>query len=52
MSRRRRQAPMPASSAGLIVFYEEDTSRVKLRPEVMMALSVALIALSVILLAV
>ncbi|MGC8555399.1 MAG: preprotein translocase subunit Sec61beta [Conexivisphaera sp.] len=52
MSRRRRQAPMPASSAGLMVFYEEDTSRVKIRPELIVAISAGLIAASLILLAV
>lgn len=49
---RRRGAPMPASSAGLIVFYEQDVSRLKLRPELIVALSVGLIIVSIALLAI
>ncbi|MDP7981701.1 MAG: preprotein translocase subunit Sec61beta [Conexivisphaera sp.] len=47
MSKRRRQAPMPASSAGLMVFYEEDTSKIKVRPELIIALSIGLIVASI-----
>lgn len=43
---------MPASSAGLIVFYEEDTSKIKVRPELIIALAVGLIIASIIVLAV
>ncbi|MFP3283469.1 MAG: preprotein translocase subunit Sec61beta [Nitrososphaeria archaeon] len=50
MSKRRKQAPMPASSAGLMVFYDEDTSKVKVRPEVIIALSIGLIVASIALL--
>ena len=38
---------MPAASAGLLRFFEEETEGVKIRPELLVALSVALIVLSV-----
>jgi preprotein translocase subunit Sec61beta len=34
---------MPAASAGLLRFFEEETEGVKVRPEVLVAFSVALI---------
>jgi len=37
---------MPAASAGLLRFFEEDTPGIKVRPELVMILSVALIAVS------
>lgn len=49
MSRKRKQdqGPMPAASAGLLRFFEEETEGVKIRPELLMALAVALIVVSV-----
>ncbi|MCJ7455724.1 preprotein translocase subunit Sec61beta [Candidatus Bathyarchaeota archaeon] len=44
--RRKSEAPMPAASAGLLRFFEEDTPGVKVRPELVMILAVALIAVS------
>lgn len=44
--RRKREAPMPAASAGLLRFFEEDTPGIKVRPEVVLVLAVALIAVS------
>ena len=44
--RRKSEAPMPAASAGLLRFFEEDTPGIKVRPELVMILSVALIAVS------
>jgi preprotein translocase subunit Sec61beta len=38
---------MPAASAGLLRFFEEETEGVKIRPELLVALSVALVVLSV-----
>jgi preprotein translocase subunit Sec61beta len=38
---------MPAASAGLLRFFEEETEGVKIRPELLVGLSVALIVLSV-----
>ena len=41
--RRERSAPMPAQGAGLLRFFEEETSGVKVRPELVVILAVALI---------
>ncbi len=45
--RRRREAPMPAASAGLLRFFEEETKGIKIRPEILLIMAVALIALSI-----
>jgi len=45
--RRRSEAPMPAASAGLLRFFEEETPGIKVRPEVVLLLSVALIGISI-----
>jgi preprotein translocase subunit Sec61beta len=37
---------MPAASAGLLRFFEEETPGIKVRPEVILLLSVALIGIS------
>jgi preprotein translocase subunit Sec61beta len=44
--RRKREAPMPAASAGLLRFFEEETPGIKVRPEVVLMLSIGLIAIS------
>ena len=48
MSRKRKesQGPMPAASAGLLRFFEEETEGIKVRPELLMVLAVALIVVS------
>jgi len=48
MSKRRekkgeRKAPMPAQSAGLLRFFEEETRGIKVKPELAVILAVALI---------
>jgi preprotein translocase subunit Sec61beta len=45
--KRRRDAPMPASSAGLLRFFEDETQGVKVRPEIVVAVSGILIAISI-----
>ncbi len=45
--RRKSEAPMPAASAGLLRFFEEETPGIKVRPEVVLILSIALIAVSI-----
>lgn len=45
----KNKAPMPASSAGLLRFFEDETSGIKIRPEIVVALSVALVIVSVLL---
>ena len=48
MSKKRKDAgPMPAASAGLLRFFEEETEGVKIRPELLVAISVTLIVVSV-----
>lgn len=51
MSKKKKRgdegAPMPAASAGLLRFFEEETEGVKLRPEIVVALAIALIVLCV-----
>jgi preprotein translocase subunit Sec61beta len=44
--RRRDEAPMPAASAGLLRFFEEETPGIKIRPEVVILMAVGLIAVS------
>jgi len=38
---------MPAASAGLLRFFEEETEGIKVRPELLVVLSVSLIVISV-----
>jgi preprotein translocase subunit Sec61beta len=49
MSRKKKQdqGPMPAASAGLLRFFEEETEGIKVRPELLMAMAVVLIVVSV-----
>lgn len=44
--RRREEAPMPAASAGLLRFFEEETPGIKVRPEVVILMAVGLIVVS------
>ncbi|WP_455368419.1 preprotein translocase subunit Sec61beta [[Eubacterium] cellulosolvens] len=46
--KRKREAPMPAASAGLLRFFEEETAGIKLRPEIIIILAIVLIAVSLI----
>jgi preprotein translocase subunit Sec61beta len=49
MSKKKKEksAPMPAASAGLLRFFEEETEGVKVRPELLVVLSIALIVVVV-----
>ena len=49
MSRRKKRSegPMPAASAGLLRFFEEETEGVKVRPEILMFFAVMLIVICV-----
>jgi len=49
--KRERRAPMPAQSAGLLRFFEEETQGVKVKPEVLVILTIALIITAVLLVA-
>ena len=46
MSSSKKSAPLPASSAGLLRFFEDETKGYKLRPEVVIAIPAALIGIS------
>ncbi len=45
--KRKREAPMPASSAGLLRFFEDETKGIKIRPEIVIGLSIVLIVISI-----
>jgi len=45
--KREKSAPMPAASAGLLRFFEEETQGIKIRPELVVVLAVALILAAV-----
>ena len=45
--RRRREAPMPASAAGLLRFFEEETRGIKIRPEIVLIIAGLLIAVTI-----
>jgi preprotein translocase subunit Sec61beta len=47
MSSKKNNAPMPASSAGLLTFFNEATQGVKIRPEIVLIGSMVLIAASI-----
>ena len=48
MSRRKKESsPMPAASAGLLRFFEEETEGVKIRPELLVVFAISLIVVSV-----
>ncbi|MGA2783156.1 MAG: SEC61-beta family protein [Candidatus Bathyarchaeia archaeon] len=44
--RRKREAPMPAASAGLLRFFEEDTPGIKVGPEIVLMMSIGLVGVS------
>lgn len=45
----KNKAPMPASSAGLLRFFEDETNGIRIRPEAVVVLSVVLVIVSVLL---
>jgi len=48
-ARKRKEAPMPASGAGLLRFFEEESKGIKIRPEAVVIGAALLIALTTIL---
>lgn len=42
----KKSAPLPASSAGLLRFFEDETKGYKLRPELVVVIPAGLIAIS------
>jgi preprotein translocase subunit Sec61beta len=47
MSSKKKNAPMPASSAGLLRFFEDETEGVKIRPQFILAACMALVIVSI-----
>jgi preprotein translocase subunit Sec61beta len=47
MSSKKKNAPLPASSAGLLRFFEDETRGVKVKPEIVMAIAGAVIGASI-----
>lgn len=45
----KNKAPMPASSAGLLRFFEDETQGIKIRPEYVVILAAVLIIITIIL---
>ncbi|MEM0056977.1 MAG: preprotein translocase subunit Sec61beta [Candidatus Geothermarchaeota archaeon] len=48
-TRRRREAPLPASAAGLLRFFEEETRGIKINPMYVIIGTIAFIVLSLLL---
>jgi preprotein translocase subunit Sec61beta len=47
MSSKKKNAPLPASSAGLLRFFEDETKGFKIRPEFMLGITGAVIGVSI-----
>jgi preprotein translocase subunit Sec61beta len=50
MSKKKKKdksSPMPAASAGLLRFFEEETEGIKVKPEILVALAIALMIICV-----
>jgi preprotein translocase subunit Sec61beta len=47
MSSKKKNAPLPASSAGLLRFFEDETRGVKVRPEIVLGITGVVIATSI-----
>ena len=43
---KKRNAPLPASSAGLLRFFEDETKGFKVRPEIVLGITGAVIGVS------
>jgi preprotein translocase subunit Sec61beta len=46
--RKKKGAPMPAQSAGLLRFFEEETEGIKMRPELLVVFAVGLIVIAIV----
>jgi len=49
MSKKKKNdsSPMPAASAGLLRFFEEETEGVKVRPEILVVAAISLIVICI-----
>jgi preprotein translocase subunit Sec61beta len=48
MSGKKKNNPLPASSAGLLRFFEDETEGVKIKPEIVLVASMGLVVTSVV----
>ncbi len=46
-SSKKRSAPLPASSAGLLRFFEDETKGYKIKPEYVFAIAIGFIGISI-----
>ena len=44
---RKKNAPLPASSAGLLRFFEDETKGIKIKPEIVLGITGAIIGISI-----
>jgi preprotein translocase subunit Sec61beta len=44
---KKKNAPLPASSAGLLRFFEDETKGVKIKPEIVLGVTGGLIGISI-----
>lgn len=47
MSSKKKNAPLPASSAGLLRFFEDETKGIKIRPELVLGIAGGIIGVSI-----
>ncbi len=47
MSSKKKNAPLPASSAGLLRFFEDETKGIKVRPEIVLGIAGAVTGASI-----
>ena len=47
LSSKKKNAPLPASSGGLLRFFEDETKGVKVKPEIVLGVTGGLIAISI-----
>ena len=46
MADKKKNAPLPASSAGLLRFFEDETKGVKVDPKIIISIPISLISIS------
>ena len=44
---KKKNAPLPASSAGLLRFFEDETKGIKVKPEIVLGITGAIIGISI-----
>ena len=46
MADKKKNAPLPAASAGLLRFFEDETKGVKIDPKIIISIPISLVAIS------